>query len=386
MRRVRTAVIGCGKVGQTHAAALSVLPESEFVAACDSEAARSQAFADRYGVRAYTSVRRMITEAGVEAAIICTPHNVHGESAIEAAVAGAHILVEKPLAASLKDCDAILAASQRAGVKLGSVSQRRFYEPVQRVRSAIDNGKIGRPVLGMAVILVWRDEPYYRSDPWRGKWQGEGGGVMVNQASHHLDLLQWFMGPIEELYGYWDNLNHPYIEVEDTAIAVMRFRSGGMGSLVLSNSQKPGFYCKVQVHGSNGASVGVQTDGGAMYISGMTGIAEPPVNDLWSVPGEEGMLAQWQNEDRAMFQKVDTTTYYHQLQDQDFLQAIIHDRAPLVSGEEARRTVEIFTAVYRSQRDRAPIRFPLDAEEGSQEFDGRWQLPPGVRSRTPDPA
>jgi len=179
------------------------------------------------------------------------------------------------------------------------------------------------------------------------------------------------MGPIQELSGYWDNLNHPYIEVEDTALAMLRFKNGGLGSIIVSNSQKPGIFGKVHVHGSNGASVGVQTDGGAMFIAGMSEVMEPPVNDLWTVPGEESLLASWQEQDRATFETVDATRHYHQLQDQDFLQAILQDKDPLIAGAEGRITVEVFTAIYRSQRDRRPVQFPLDAEEGSDEFDGR---------------
>ena len=371
MKQIRTAVIGCGKVGHTHAAALSSLQESEFVAACDRDPNRARAFAERYGVQPFTDVSRMIAELGVQAVVVATPHPVHAGPAVEALESGAHVLVEKPLAASLADCDAMLAASRDAGVKLGVISQRRLYEPVLRMRAAIDAGKIGRPSLGTAVILGWRDEAYYQSDPWRGKWKEEGGGVMVNQAPHQIDLLHWLMGPVEELFGYWENLNHPYVEVEDTAIAVLRFKNGGLGSLVLSNSQKPGIHGKVHVHGANGASVGVQTDGGAMFIAGMSSVLEPPVNDLWSVPGEEAMLQAWQAEDRVTFEAVDAATHYHLLQEQDFLRAIIEGRDPLVTGEEGRRTVEIFSAVYRSQRDGKPVRFPLDAEDGSEAHDGR---------------
>jgi len=144
-----------------------------------------------------------------------------------------------------------------------------------------------------------------------------------------------------------------------------------LGSIVVSNSQKPGLYGKVHVHGANGASVGVQTDGGAMFIAGMSEVAEPPINDLWTVPGEEQKLVEWQEEDRARFESIDATRHYHVLQDQDFLQAILEDRPPLVTGEEGRITVEIFTAIYRSQRDRKAITFPVDAEEGSDAFDGR---------------
>jgi predicted dehydrogenase len=313
----------------------------------------------------------MVEDGGVQAVVICTPHPVHAMATIEAAEHGAHVLVEKPLASSLADCDEMIRAAERAGVKLGMISQRRLYEPAQRVKRAIEAGKIGRPILGTVVMLGWRDEAYYGSDPWRGSWDGEGGGVLVNQAPHQLDLLQWFMGPIEEVFAYWDNLNHPYIEVEDTAVAAMRFRNGALGSIVVSNCQKPGIYGKVHVHGENGASVGVQTDGGAMFIAGVSAVLEPPVNDLWTVPGEEDCLATWNAADTAHFACIDATEHYHQLQVQDFVQAVLDDREPMVTGIEGRKTVELFTAIYRSRRDRKPVKFPIDPTTGSEEFDGR---------------
>jgi UDP-N-acetyl-2-amino-2-deoxyglucuronate dehydrogenase len=371
MNKVKTGLVGYGKVAHTHALALSTLPESHLVAVCGRNLARAQAFADRYHIKAYDGVRGMIADAGVEAVVVCTSHPAHAGPAIQAVQSGAHVLVEKPLAASLKDCDAIIAAASEAGVKLGVISQRRLYEPVQRVKDAIEAGKIGEPILGMVMMLGWRDRAYYASDPWRGKWDREGGGVLANQAPHQLDLLQWFMGPIDELFGYWDNLNHPYIEVEDTAVAVLRFKNGALGAIVVSNSQKPGIYGKVHVHGENGASVGVQTDGGAMFIAGVSEVLEPPINDLWTVPGEEGLLDKWQAEDRATFEAVDATRHYHRRQDQDFLRAVLEDRDPMVTGVEGRKTVEIFTAIYRSRRDRRPVKFPLDAERGSEQFDGR---------------
>ncbi|NLE44855.1 MAG: Gfo/Idh/MocA family oxidoreductase [Chloroflexi bacterium] len=371
MGRVRTGIVGYGKVAHTHAEALALLPESEFTAVCGRDLERARAFAGQYGVQAYASVGEMIERGRVEAIVVCTPHPAHAAPVVAAARMGVHTLVEKPLAASLADCDAMISAAREGCVRLGVISQRRLYEPVQRVKAAIDAGKIGEPMLGMILMLGWRDEAYYRSDPWRGSWEFEGGGVLVNQAPHQLDLLQWFMGPIEELFGYWDNLNHPTIEVEDTAVAVLRFGNGGLGTIVVSNSQKPGIFGKVHVHGSNGASVGVQTDGGAMFIAGMTSVLEPPINDLWTVSGEEAILPDWQEQDRLAFSAIDATRHYHILQDQDFLRAILEDRDPMIPGEEGRKTVELFTAIYRSQRDRAPVRFPLDAEDGSHDFDGR---------------
>ena len=357
MTSLRTALIGCGKVGQIHAQALQTLPESQFVAVCDAQAERAQAFAERYGVRPFTDAAAMFRDAAVQAVTIATPHPLHAGGAIAAANAGVHVLVEKPLAASLADCDAMLDAAQRAGTLLAVISQRRLYEPVQRMKAAIDAGKIGRPALGVFTMYSWRDEAYYRSDPWRGRWDTEGGGVLVNQSPHQLDLLQWFMGDIEEVSGYWGNINHPSVEVDDTAVAMLRFKNGGLGAIVTSLAQKPGIYTKVQIHGSNGASVGVQTDTGATFVAGMSGIAEPPFNDVWTIPGEEHLLSHFQAEDRARFRQIDGTSHYHMLQIQDFLQSILGQSRPIVTGKEGRIVVALFTAIYRSQRERRPIPF-----------------------------
>jgi UDP-N-acetyl-2-amino-2-deoxyglucuronate dehydrogenase len=352
MDRVRTALIGCGKVGQTHARALATLPDSEFVAACDVDSGRATAFAARYGVKPYGDLTRMLAECGVQALLIATPHPLHAEPAIEAARAGVHVLVEKPLAASLNDCDMMLAAARASGARIAVISQRRWYEPVQRMNAAIDAGKIGRPVLGTFVMYSWRDPSYYLSDPWRGRWDTEGGGVLVNQSPHMIDLLQWLMhDEVAEVSGYWANLNHPSVAVEDSAVAILRFKNGGLGSIVTSLAQKPGIHTKVHIHGSNGASVGVETDRGATFIAGVSEISEPPLNDLWTIPGEEDHLVKFQADDRARFQEIDAVNHYHALQIDDFLRAILEDRPPLVSGEDGRGVVALFQAIYQSNRE-----------------------------------
>ena len=362
MRQIKTGLIGCGKVGPLHAAALASLPESRFVAVCARTPEKANAFAQKYHVATFTDVQEMIAKAGVEAVCICTPHPQHAGPTIAAAQLGVHALVEKPLASTLADCDAMLAAARASKTVISTVSQRRFYPPCERIRRAIDDGKLGKPILGVATLLGWRDEAYYKSDPWRGSWEREGGGVLVNQSPHQLDLLLWYMGEPEEVFGYWSNLNHPYIKVDDTAVAVVRFKNGGLGNILVSNSQNPALNARVSVHGANGASVGVQTDGGAMFVAGMSEILEAPFNDVWTVRGEETLLPEWKKADEHLFATVDAKEYFHRLQIQDFLRAIMEQRAPAVSGEDGRRTVELFTAIYRATRDRRPVRFPLAPE------------------------
>ena len=207
MERVKTGIIGCGKGAHLHAQALKNLPESLFTAVYSRNFEKAKAFAEQYGVKACSSIEEMASQAGVEAALICTPHPAHAETAVKASKAGMHVLVEKPLASSLEDCDAIINSAKDNGVKLGTICQRRFYPPSLRIKAAIDAGKIGKPILGTVNMLGWRDEAYYQSDPWRGSWKGEGGGVLVNQAPHQLDLFQWYMGPVEEVF---NTPLHPY--------------------------------------------------------------------------------------------------------------------------------------------------------------------------------
>ena len=353
-------IAGCGKVAHLHARAIQGISNAHLAAVWSRRPLSAEEFALRYNTKAYSDISSMVKENNIDLLIVCTPHPYHKQPAVEAALAGANVLVEKPLAASLTDCDDIIEACRRASVKLGVISQRRWYEPVKRVKDAIDNGKIGKPVLATITMLGWRDKAYYDSDDWRGTWEDEGGGVLVNQAPHQLDIMLWYMGEIDELYGLWRNLNHPYIEVEDTAAAIIKFKSGAIGNILVSNSQKPGIYGKVQVHGENGASVGVQTDGGAMFIAGMTGVAEPPVNDLWTIPGEENLLKEWVRQDTETFNNCDPTVKYMQCQIVDYLDALENNREPAVTGEAGRRTVELFTAIYRSGRDNKPVKFPLN--------------------------
>jgi UDP-N-acetyl-2-amino-2-deoxyglucuronate dehydrogenase len=359
MNKLRTGIIGAGKVAHLHAKALLKIEMSDLRAVFNWKKNKAVDFAIQYDLRAYDDIGEMIAEEDLDMVTVCTPHPAHLDTVIPALKAGAHVIVEKPLAVSLEDCDRMIRMAEEMNLLLGMISQRRLYQPVMRVKQAIEKGKIGKPILGIVYLFGWRGEDYYKSDPWRGKWELEGGGILVNQAPHQLDLFQWYMGDIDELFGYWANFNHPYIEVEDTASAVVKFRDGAFGSIIVSNSQNPALYGKVHVFGSNGAAVGVQTDGGAMFIAGMSTIEEAPFNDLWSVPGEEKLYEQWRKEDEDFFRRIDPVLYYHQWQLRDFIECIQDKRIPMVTGKEGRKTVEIFNAIYESNSTGKPVKFPL---------------------------
>lgn len=348
---VRIGIIGCGKIAQTHAAALASLPEAEFVAVCDADEARARAMASEYDVpRVYGDAKEMLGSGEVEAALVCTPHPIHGRLVIAAADAGIHVMCEKPMTIDLGEADRMIAATKAAGVKFGVIFQRRFWPAAQRMRAAIDAGKVGRLTLGECAVRIWRPREYFASEPWRGKWATEGGGVLMNQAVHAIDQLQWFMGPAVEVLGRYATLRHQnYIDVEDTAVATLVFANGALGVVEAASTFDPGFGFRVAVHGDSGATISVweKHEG------------EQGVNDVWSVPGEEEQRAAWEDEDK------DHRGFlpFHRLQIQDFLHAIREDRPPAVTGEEGKKSLEIILAIYQSSRTGKPVKLPMQPGE-----------------------
>jgi UDP-N-acetyl-2-amino-2-deoxyglucuronate dehydrogenase len=352
---IRFGIVGPGKVAWLHAAALARIEGARLVAVAGRSEERTRALAAAHGARTDTSLTEMIHRGGVDAVIVCTPHPLHAEQAVAAARAGLHVLVEKPMALTPAECDRMIEAAGTARVVLSVVSQRRWYEAVRRVKAAIDGGAIGTPRLALVEVLGWRGPEYYAMDDWRGTAAGEGGGVLVNQAVHQLDLLRWFMGDPVEVDAWTDNINHPGLEVEDTAVAIVRFANGGLATIVASNSQNPGLHAHVHVHGQNGASIGVETDRGSIFVAG---VSSPTLarNDLWTIPGEEAMPERWAIEDQAALDGVDLDSHYHELQLRDVIGAIRDGRPAAIDGRDGRGTVELFWAIYRASRTGRRVR------------------------------
>jgi len=344
---VRTGLIGCGKIAPYHAQALAVSPQSQFVAVCDGQTERADAFASEYGVpRVFSDPIALLHSGEVDAVAICTPHPSHADLVVAAAEAGVHVLCEKPVAITLADANRMIATADREKVKFGVIFQRRFWPAAQRIRAAIDAGKIGAPALGECTARLWRPESYFASDPWRGTWAAEGGGILMNQAVHVIDQLQWFMGLATEVSGRIATLRHgAYIDVEDTAVATVAFANGGLATITAASTFDPPVGFRVAIHGSSGATVSVDES-----PEGNQGI-----NDVWTVPGEEADRAAWESEERGL----PGFPSFHALQIQDFLEAILEDRPPAVTGAEARKSLEIILAVYHSSRTGMPVRLPL---------------------------
>jgi predicted dehydrogenase len=331
--------------------------DAELVACCDVDPSRTADFAERWGVRhQYTSARAMLDTGQIDVVCVCTPHPQHAEPLVLAAERGIHGVVEKPMAATLADADSVLEAAAKYGTLISAMSQRRWFPAAQRVRRAIDEGKLGpRMLLGESVTEMWRDEAYYRKDAWRGRWDTEGGGVLMNQAPHNIDLLLWYMGPAEEIFGYWANLNHPYVEIEDNAVAVIRFRSGALGILKGTVSMNPERRLHgVSLVGDSGATLSLDcwqvTDTQQRVSSGPWDIGS---NDIWTVANDaDGPVTR----EQALDYHAGGLPNFHAHQLRDIIAAVRERRQPAVTGEDGRRVVAIIQGVYESGRTGRPVK------------------------------
>ena len=345
---LRTGIIGCGNISEQHAAALASIPESVFTACCDVDPARAQALADKHGVpRVFSTPDELLTSGEVDVVCVCTPHPTHAEIVSAAAAAGVHVLVEKPIAAELAEADAMIEAAARGGITFGGIFQRRFWPAAQRLRRAIDEGKLGRLTLAECQVRIWRPREYFARDAWRGKWATEGGGALMNQGIHVVDLMQWYMGPVVEIYARYGTLQKAdYIDVEDTVVATVVFANGALGTIQAATTINPELGFRVAVHGDSNAYASIWE-----RPEGTEGVV-----DIWTVPGEE------EHVDMLDPGRATTPGFpgFHHIQIQEFLQAILAGREPAVTGEEARKALEIILAIYESSRTDRPVTLPLD--------------------------
>jgi predicted dehydrogenase len=348
MDQVRMGLIGCGGIAQTHAKALVAAPEAAFVACCDVDESRARTMSGEYDVpNVYTDAEAMLNSGTVDAVCVCTPHPSHAPLVIAAAAAGVHVICEKPITTRLTDADRMIEAADRAGIKFGVIFQRRFWPAAQRIRRAIDSGQLGWPTIGECICHIWRPRAYFERDAWRGTWANEGGGALMNQAVHMVDMFQWFMSsPVVEVVGRYGTLIHgEYIDVEDTAVATVKFASGALGIISAATTVTPDLGFRVAVHGSNGATASVWE-----FPEGKEGI-----NDIWTVPGETEYQPVWE----GAAERTPGFPSFHTLQIQDFVQAVRDDRPPAVTGAEARKALEIILAIYHSSRTGNPMNLPL---------------------------
>jgi len=336
---LRFAIIGCGRIAPRHAQCLRDLsPDARLVAVADVIERRAQHLAREYGAEPESDYHRLLDREDIDVVCICTPSGLHARLGIEAAQAGKHVIVEKPMALTLEDADALIAACGSTGVNLTVVLQNRYNPPMQDLKRLVESGKLGRLLLGNATVRWYRPQSYYEDD-WHGTRNMDGGALM-NQCIHHVDALQWVMGNVSEVFAYTATLAHT-IETEDIGVVTWRFVSGALGSMEGSTVTYPeNLEGSVAVFGTHGS---VKVGGTALNRK-----------VFWKVAGE---LEQERN--ILALEDVDPPTVYgysHRAVIADTIQAIRDDRPSRTHGGEGRRSLALVLAMYESAERGLPVK------------------------------
>ncbi len=339
-RPLGCAIVGCGMIARFHAQALAEVPGTRVAALVSRGRANAQALADKLGLQCdiATDLAPVLARPDVDIVIVTTPSGAHLEPAVAAAQAGKHVVVEKPLEITLERCDRIIGACDRHGVQLCTIFPSRFGDANRALKAAVEAGRFGRLTLGETTCKWWRPQSYYDEGGWKGTKALDGGGALMNQAIHNVDLLLWLMGPVTHITGFTATLAHERIEVEDTAVACLRFASGALGVIEATTSVYPGLPKTVAVHGDRGTAVIEQDDVLRWEFTPETA-EDRAVRERFAV--KTGASGGSSNPAAISHQG-------HARQLGDFVEALRTGRRPLVDGREGRRAVEVILGIYRS--------------------------------------
>jgi predicted dehydrogenase len=336
LETLRFAVIGAGNIGKIHVEAIQQIPNAIVTVVCNRSEDKGRALATRCGADWEADYQQAVCRPDVDAVAICTPSSTHAEIGLAGAAAGKHLLVEKPIDVTLPQVDRLIAAAQRAGVVLACVFPLRFMEGVHHAKAALDAGRLGRLTLADVFVKWHRPQSYYDSG-WRGTWALDGGGALMNQAIHNIDLLQWLAGPVANVIGHTATLAHQ-METEDTASAVLAFKNGALGVIQGATSAWPGDPARVELRGDRGTIV---LEEGRIVTWTLADAAPGEAEAMLTLEGQGGGSGA-----------ADPMVL-------DFIEAIRQRRPPRIEGAEARKSVEIIRAIYRSAAEGRLVTLPL---------------------------
>ncbi len=345
-------IIGCGMIANFHARAIGELRGAKLIGCFNHRAKKAEDLAAKFGCQAYATLDDLLADPKIQIVTICTPSGAHAEPAIAAAKAGKHVIVEKPLEITLKRCDAIIRACEQNGVTLATIFPSRFHAASQQMHDAVAAGRFGRPTLAEAYVKWHRTQAYYDSGAWRGTWQLDGGGALMNQAIHSVDLINWLMGPVVEVSAYTATLAHERIQVEDTAVATLRFANGALGVIEASTAAYPGYLKRIEIHGSAGSAAIEEEDIVAWDFAD-------------KARGDAAVKRRMQLRASGGGGASDPAAIGHQAhaaQFRDLLEALRDGRPPAIDGREGRLAVEIILAIYKSAETGKPVRLPLERD------------------------
>ncbi len=340
------AVVGAGLVGPRHAQAAAQAPGGRLVAVVDTVAERARELAGHFGADWYTELDHVLARDDVHVISICLPTRLHLDIGERAVAAGKHVVMEKPLELTLERADRLLAAGRAKNVNIAAVFNRRFIPALKATRRAVEEGLLGDVMVADMYFKGYRSQEYYDGSGWRGTWAMEGGGALINQGIHGIDLLCWIAGPVARVFGYADHLRRQ-IEADDTTVAVVRYASGAMGVIQGMTSIQPPLPDRLEFHGTKGS---IQLS--AYSIT------------QWNVPGAESWPAKVEEEERTQLASVrNLGEIGHFAQIADMVGVVREGRPPVISGDEGRQALEVTLAIYESARSGREIQLPGASEK-----------------------
>ncbi|NUM53091.1 MAG: Gfo/Idh/MocA family oxidoreductase [Candidatus Hydrogenedentes bacterium] len=346
MSKVGFGIIGCGVIAPIHADAISRIPDAKLIAVSDVVEKNVKTMSEQYNAAPYSDYKEMIKRDDVHAVSLCVPSGMRLEIAEACAAAGKHILAEKPLEVNSDRIRKLIAAVDAAGVKLSCIFQYRYADGPMHIRRALDEGRFGKLVLGDAYIKWYRSQEYYDSGKWRGTRNLDGGGCLMNQGIHQIDMLLWFMGNAKSVTAQTALVGHTGIEVEDLACAMIQFENGAMGVIEGSTAIWPGHPARVEVHGTEGSAV-IEDGELAMWK-----FREERPEDATILAGiDKGATLGSGASDPIKSLKSEG----HRRQIADFVESLVSGRPPKIDGREGRKAVELIEAVYRSAETGKPV-------------------------------
>lgn len=346
LERLRFGIVGTGMAGPLHAGALRDIPEAEIVACCDIRQEEAAAFAAQYQIpHIHTDYKELLQRADIDAVCIVTPPHLHETMVLQAAAQGKHVICEKPISVTCDAADRMIDACDKAGVKLGVIFMYRFMDQAMQIKRALDENRLGRLLSVDCSGKCFRSDEYYASGAWRGTWRGEGGGSLISQTVHFIDLMLYLVGDAESISGRYMTTLHPDIEVDDVANASIKFRNGALGTIISATAVRPGYPRHLEIHGEKGTIKLVEEQIVEWKVDGMEEAdyltkAQPDSGDTTAKAGY-------------------VATEYHRRQLLDFIQAVRQNRQPAVDGREGRRTLELIRALYQSSDLGQWVQFPI---------------------------
>lgn len=333
MEPLGIAIVGCGSVSKVHLAALRQIPEARVCGVWSRSPETTKRYAAENGVRAYESLQAVCNDPEIKIITLCTPPGFHVDQGLQVAAAGKHLIIEKPLDVNYDKGKKLVETYREKGLKLAVIYQNRYTKAAQQVKAAIDQGLLGKLILGDAYVKWYRSPEYYASADWRGSWEIEGGGSLITQAIHSIDLLQWFMGKVKSISGSVRIVTHQ-IQTEDLGAAVLEFENGALGVIEGSTAIVPGFKERLEIHGQKGTII---LEGG--------NIKE------WKVEGCNE--ADYVQPEKISYGKTDSPSISyvnHQAQLEEIIRNISNGKEPEVNGEEGLKSLEIVLGVYQSSQ------------------------------------